>query len=726
MGRTTLRAETSSLFASSRPVAPACSSKPPVPVSDDFVKSSYTPTYADNSHTNSGSDNFREFPPVSQSSNDSDPDRSVPVVPLDVQSDDSGIFDVTDDELDDLAQIEDIWQHSLSSADDAVTPSPCDCHQLPKGSCPAYKKSFLEQVTLCREAALPNMDGARIPLLYPSFPADTWRRALDSYFDADELVAAITFGWDIDFTESPRPKDAKRNNASALQYPEHCLHYVNKELVFGSLIGPFRPDEIPFPFFRSPFGSVDKKQSVWRRTVTDCSQLGLGINSFINPKVHRSKPWKLTLPNSMAIVNEIIRTRERYPGQRVHIWKSDMARWYRWILLDPASVPFFAVQWDNLVYLDAALSFGNRGSALAAQRIMWAVAWIFRTRIPPFQGSYNRGSSCRCTGHCDCGENSALVYIDDTLGFSPECLSSDNFSSFLALADHLGLKLSTTEGHISPPGPICICLGLEYDTDANTVSLPQDKVSSFTMLLKDWLIKTETTEKQLASLAGKLLNASNVFFAGRLFVNRVLATKRRAAKLNHKTVHIDEDFRDDLKWWYEALQLRNGVSFLVHKSTALITLDASTHGWFNDKPGIGAYHYGCNEFISVSPPPHLHQLHINDLELLAHVLVVRVWGASMRHMHITIKTDNESCYYLLSRGRSSFDNRLRMARICALDQIKHDYRAESAWISTSDNWLADALTRPGSRSHRKIFDDFTAGLGVKPCQRHISPEMYQF
>ena len=279
---------------------------------------------------------------------------------------------------------------------------------------------------------------------------------------------------------------------------------------------------------------------------------------------------------------------------------------------------------------------------------------------------------------------------------------------------------------MSPPNTICVCLGLEYDTEANTVSLPQDKVTAFNTLLKEWLTKTQTTEKELASLAGKLLNASNVFFAGRLFVNRVLATKRRAAKLSHKTIYVDEDFRDDLKWWLEALDLRNGVSFLVHVSTALITLDASTHGWIDRKPGIGAYHFGLNEYISVCPPARLHDLHINDLELLAHILVVRTWGAQMRNQHITIKTDNESCYFLLSRGRSSFDNRLRMARIISLDQIANDYRSESAWISTSDNWLADALTRPGSEDHRRIFDDFASTLGVKPRQRHITPEMYLF
>ena len=422
------------------------------------------------------------------------------------------------------------------------------------------------------------MDGAKVPLLDPPFSAEVWRKALGSYFDAPELVAALLYGWDMDFFQVPHPKDAHRNNGSAEQFPEHVLHYVHDELAYGCLVGPFKPGELTFPFYRSPFGSVDKKKSFWRRIVTDCSQLTDGINAYIDPSSHRGKPWKLKLPNSMAIIHEIKRVRRRHPGQKILIWKSDMSRWYRWFRTDPKNVPYFAVHWAGLTYLDASLSFGNRGAALAAQRFIWAVGWIFRTQIPPAPGVPNSGASCSCPHHCECGSNSALEYIDDVLGFSPQQWAQHNFDSFLALAATLGLRLSQTEGHISPPATVCICLGLEYDTEKNTVSLPQAKLEALIGLLEDWLVRQKATERELASLSGKLLNACNVFFSGRLFLNRVLATKRRAARLSHHTVYLEQCFRDDLLWWLEALRLRNGVSFLVHHSTAIITLDASTHG----------------------------------------------------------------------------------------------------------------------------------------------------
>ena len=104
---------------------------------------------------------------------------------------------------------------------------------------------------------------------------------------------------------------------------EMCIrdrwHYIEQELLFSSLVGPFKPEELPFKFFRSPFGSVLKKLSKWRRTVTDCSQLAAGINAFIDPQYHRAAPWKLTLPNSMSIVRAIMRTRAQYPNQHVEV-----------------------------------------------------------------------------------------------------------------------------------------------------------------------------------------------------------------------------------------------------------------------------------------------------------------------------------------------------------------------------------------------------------------------
>ena len=155
-------------------------------------------------------------------------------------------------------------------------------------------------------------------------------------------------------------------------------------------------------------------------------------------------------------------------------------------------------------------------------------------------------------------------------------------------------------------------------------------------------------------------------------------------------------------------------------------LDASSSGWWGDKPVIGAYHHKLNQYISVCSPAHMHDMHISDLELLAHILVARVWGPLMRHQHVTVWTDNEAYFYLAKNGRSSHDRCLKMARIYAFSQIELEYRAKPAWISTKDNWIADVLSRPGSSECRLIWENFVGSLGASPVQCQISPEMFNF
>ena len=144
----------------------------------------------------------------------------------------------------------------------------------------------------------------------------------------------------------------------------------------------------------------------------------------------------------------------------------------------------------------------------------------------------------------------------------------------------------------------------------------------------------------------------------------------------------------------EAIQIRNGISLSVHQRSSYVTLDAYSKGCFQIAPGIVVYNHLLNEYISVFPPLHLYQLHIYDLELLAHVLVAQVWGPQFVSQHVQIFTDNIACFYLVWNGLSAFNNRLRMARLYATLQIHHDYRAEPAWLSTKDNWLADSYSRP--------------------------------
>ena len=237
----------------------------------------------------------------------------------------------------------------------------------------------------------------------------------------------ICFGWNISFPSEPNPKEAQLNNQSVMQFPEYVSHYVENQLVYGSIISPFKPGDLLFRFFRRPFGSVPKSNSRLRCTIIDYSNISYEINSYNDSRSHRSAPWKLFLPNLVSIVRAILQTRQLYPNQRVVMWKCNMAGWYCLMLLDPSKVPFFAIMWQNQVLIDPTLLFSNRGAALAAQRFILAIVQNLQTKLGPHQGTCNKGIFCRCTSQCDCGENTALTYID-VLGLASEFLAEQIFS----------------------------------------------------------------------------------------------------------------------------------------------------------------------------------------------------------------------------------------------------------------------------------------------------------
>ena len=148
-----------------------------------------------------------------------------------------------------------------------------------------------------------------------------------------------------------------------------------------------------------------------------------------------------------------------------------------------------------------------------------------------------------------------------------------------------------------------------FDLDNNTVSLPAEKLSALLDLIDEWLDKSRATKKQFASLAGELINASNVVRSGRLPTSSVLANKRLSPSV-YVPVLIDEACRADLRWWRKALLSRNGVSFLEHNFDVSLAMVASGHGWAEDLPGLAGFNFATNEYWLGPPPSDLVHLDI--------------------------------------------------------------------------------------------------------------------
>ena len=168
----------------------------------------------------------------------------------------------------------------------------------------------------------------------------------------------------------------------------------------------------------------------------------------------------------------------------------------------------------------------------------------------------------------------------------------------------------------------------------------------------------------------------------------------------------------------------NGKSFLEPFYSADVALDASSGAWFDGGPGIGGYCYHRNKYFACGVPSDLADWPICDLELVAYLLAVRLWGQHWHSYTVCFLTDNESCRFLLESGRSRDPRRLQIVRLLVEEQFVGNFRMQSARITTENNLVADALSRLGQPGKREVFSSFCEGYGVVPFRLETSAQLF--
>ena len=96
------------------------------------------------------------------------------------------------------------------------------------------------------------------------------REALSGYDDFI-VVEFLEFGWPVNYTKMEMPVTSFRNHKSALYNEEHIDKYIESELKYSALIGPFDQNPFSAPSTTSLLMSVLEHNSVERRILIDLS-----------------------------------------------------------------------------------------------------------------------------------------------------------------------------------------------------------------------------------------------------------------------------------------------------------------------------------------------------------------------------------------------------------------------------------------------------------------------
>ena len=415
----------------------------------------------------------------------------------------------------------------------------------------------------------PNYLGARIPLQHTGFNLDRWRYHLTGY-NCPEIIQYLEHGFTLGLgdTELHSLRPALANHGSAYQYYAWLDKFFSDGLLKGGVTGPC--GTVPFmPPMISPLMTAIKKPSS-RRAVYDATFGQHSLNNATPEDHYMGMKCCYTYPRVEDFQRLVIKS-----GRNCLLWKRDLSRYYLQIPLDPTEYKFTGAIWRGLFFFFVALMFGLRHSGLQGQRITDSVTWIHHNLgleyVPP------DGAVCgkllvpdrhpAISPDPEHGKQepyNSVNYSDDMAGCESSKHKAD--ASFLAMGNLLAeLGLVESKEKACTPSTVMTFLGVSFNTESMTMSVPPEKLEEIRSDLAVWMKKTTAVRRDLQSILGKLLWISKVVKHSRPFMGRLLQQLRDMKSLpDSKRVPLSPDSRKDLLWWSTYLREYNGVTAIVN------------------------------------------------------------------------------------------------------------------------------------------------------------------
>ena len=550
----------------------------------------------------------------------------------------------------------------------------------------------------------PNYLGARIPLAHTGLDLVNWRRHLVGYADS-ELLQFLEFGFPLGMV-SPELSPCTRNHGSSYQYFPYLDKFVTSEITRSGLTGPFKSP--PWPdLMLSPMMTAPKKPNS-RRPVFDASFGDNSLNNSTPGEHYLGTPTLYTYPKIDDFRRIVLSC-----GRGSFLWKKDLHRFFMQIPLDPVEYRHVGFVWRCLFFFFVGLMFGLRHSGLQGQRMTDAVSWIHRSQgLDTFsEVPYN-----------------CINYSDDLGGAERDReRAEESFRRLGKLLSELGLVESADKARA--PSTTMVYLGVQFDTNDMTMSVPPEKMAEIKTEIESWCRKTTTVKRSLQSLLGKLFWVSRVVRHSRTFMGRLLAQLREmSAKPDNQKVKLSEECRKDLLWWRYFLKEYNGISLIENEDPVRLSLDQLLDCPFTvcagdaTPVGGGAWHGSSYWSRQLPLPLQDPTLPVHVKEFLVVLVSIKIWGSNWSGMVVQIFCDNDAVCHVIDGERPTDPRMLSLLREFKFYVCKFRFYPTIRTISTTDNVIADHISRRhDDQAAQAVFASH--GLGhmslIKVPDRHF-------
>ena len=505
---------------------------------------------------------------------------------------------------------------------------------------------------------------------------DRWQSLLKHYPDPEfpNIIAGISrYGARVGY-EGPMVRIRGRNHPSVLRIPTEITQNIARE-VAASRVHQIYP--LPQFYYISPLGAVGKRLngtfSGWRRIHDLSFPYGKSVNDGIREE-YGSLIYQ-TFDDAIRLVQK--------HGPRCKLRKRDLKDAFRKIPISPLDYWLFVFEWKGTLYIDIFLPFGLRTAPFIFNLFGEGLHWILE--------SFGRD---------------LVHYLDDFLLFNdPDPEFFGNLASYLGLAENLKKRKD---------GWVVDFTGIELDSNRMIARLPKDKhtraIASVQHLLKAGAINHHTLEK----LLGFLSFCAKVIPLGRPFLRNLFNLLKRLSHLHPQAIRsLSSEARRDLLWWMTLLPQWSGV-FLINPARRKTIIHTDVSGI----KGIGGW-WESQAFSTRVPRNHRGKL-IDWKEAYAVVFAFAKWGHLWRGHTVIVMCDNAVVVNAIN-ARSVRGQTIDPLQLLFLTAALHDTEIASNWLSSKDNWIADALSRFEFDKIADMFPQFQSSHSHRPCRETGKP-----
>ncbi len=188
----------------------------------------------------------------------------------------------------------------------------------------------------------------------------------------------------------------------------------------------------------------------------------------------------------------------------------DLKSAYRMVPIHPLDQPLLAVTWQGTTHVDTALPFELRSAPEIFSAVADTLAWAMV---------------------CN-GMSGAIHYLDDFLFVATSQQATKN-SLAIALKTCHALEFPVATDKTEGPATYLVFLGIQFDTRAGSLELPQRKLDQLHCLLQEWEGKRAPIKRDLLSQLGHLSHAASVIRPGRTFVRHLIDAASQTRALHH-------------------------------------------------------------------------------------------------------------------------------------------------------------------------------------------------